>query len=469
MKRWLVFFAALAALVLGAPFGKSAVAQTGQSQAVAADLLFTGPTSPDLRAGVGFGASWLVDFVQRAQQRTFGCDGPTVIMSGNADDIVRGYRGEAYIFVATCRIEFIHVSQLGRLTASQGGAPVAVGRIPDPAAPEHGFSLFPCSLPGGSDLPDAKLTMAFVSPNVAANKTETMTLARDQDKPTLKTTSQPPKGTKVRPGDRITVRIEASEEYRDTRWGWQSGIKKIQLRDESLNRDVVPHYEDTGPMRPCAEKPWKQWLEVTYTVPPNPPPVIRLRATAWDFAGNKDEDVGVFPTGDWYGTLEWSFEGTTEGTPTSVGGNSKRTGRADLVLKQNRRGTVEGTLLGSQTMENLWAYSDMHQYCRFRTRGPNEVSAKLEGAYEETRGHPMFQPSEIVANVEEVLVDSRECTSPPSRSDMSMELSAFLPRLVHKLRRTADGSFAAREEINSVGPRSRLTGQYVLRLRQTSN
>ena len=36
-----------------------------------------------------------------------------------------------------------------------------------------------------------------------------------------------------------------------------------------------------------------------------PPPIIRLRAIAEDFAGKKDEDVAEFPTGDWHGKFEW--------------------------------------------------------------------------------------------------------------------------------------------------------------------
>jgi hypothetical protein len=70
------------------------------------------------------------------------------------------------------------------------------------------------------------------------------------------------------------------------------------FRSQFTNQDVPPHYESSGPMRPCAQKPWELWLDVTYTVPPNPPPVIRLAARASDFAGNVDFDVGQFPTGD---------------------------------------------------------------------------------------------------------------------------------------------------------------------------
>ena len=193
----------------------------------------------------------------------------------------------------------------GDVLVGQGGVP-AIRRSSD-VDPRSGyfgaFNVKPCELPGGSDLPGAPLVISFVSANPAARATKTLTLRPDTEKPTLKTTSTPRKGTKVKPGDTIKVRMEASEEYSDTRVGWQTGVKKIQLIDEGPNPVVTPRWEGAE-MRPCAQKQWKQFLEVTYTVPPNPPPIIRLRAIAEDFAGNKDDDVGEFPTGDWYGQLQ---------------------------------------------------------------------------------------------------------------------------------------------------------------------
>ena len=149
--------------------------------------------------------------------------------------------------------------------------------------------------------------MNYAAINPRADATVRFTLSRDSLKPKLTTTSTPPKGTKVKPDDQIKVRMHASERYEDAGGGsWQTGVKKIQLTDESRNQVVPPHWEGTE-MRPCNQKQWEQTLEVTYTVPPNPPPIIRLRAIAEDFAGNKDDDLGEFPTkGDWYGTLELS-------------------------------------------------------------------------------------------------------------------------------------------------------------------
>lgn len=45
-------------------------------------------------------------------------------------------------------------------------------------------------------------------------------------------------------------------------------------------------------------------LDARYTVPPNPPPVIKLCAIAEDYAGNESDKCAEFPTGDvWKGTM----------------------------------------------------------------------------------------------------------------------------------------------------------------------
>ena len=85
----------------------------------------------------------------------------------------------------------------------------------------------PCSSPAGSDLPGADVRVAFVSGNKSANATRAFTLAQDTEKPTLTTTSNPKRGTKVDSKQKIVVRMQASEQYGEPRIGWQTGVKKI--------------------------------------------------------------------------------------------------------------------------------------------------------------------------------------------------------------------------------------------------
>ena len=145
-------------------------------------------------------------------------------------------------------------------------------------------------------------------------------------------------------------------------------MKKLQLIDEGPNPVVTPRWEGDQ-MRACAAKQWKQFLEVTYTVPPNPPPVIRLRAVAEDFAGNTDQDFAEFPTGDWYGTFEWahSCQGPTLKDDT--------VGISDLALNDDGRGNLTGALVGS-TPHRRQAMAT----CSYSYVAPGGFTAKLIGS-----------------------------------------------------------------------------------------
>ncbi len=264
----------------------------------------------------------------------------------------------------------------GTILVEQGPVPelVLAPANPEPSNnPDWGyiktFSVQPCRLDGGSDLPGAKLTVAYQPlPRTASAATFAMTLAPDKDKPTLKTTSTPQKGTMVKPGDTIKVRMEASEEYNAARYDWQAGVKKMQLTDESRGQVVPPIWEATGDPRPCAQKHWKQTLEVTYTVPSNPPPIIRLRAIAEDFAGNKDTDLGEFPTGgDWHGSIEWWIPAP----------RSRVWGRLDLTVDYDGRGNLKGRMAGDSHVES----PAVGVYCGMTTEAPAKISADLNGQY----------------------------------------------------------------------------------------
>jgi hypothetical protein len=120
--------------------------------------------------------------------------------------------------------------------------------------------------------------------------------ARDDKPPTLTTTSQPKKGSKVKAGQTITVTMVARDDADHLQTGIES-IRLIPLSDGG--RDVAP-----TPMRygPCSD-PREKRVVATYVVPDNPPPVLRLRACAWDHANNQDCDVAEFPTQEtWAGS-----------------------------------------------------------------------------------------------------------------------------------------------------------------------
>jgi len=124
----------------------------------------------------------------------------------------------------------------------------------------------------------------------------------DKDAPKLKVTWTPPKGTKVKAGDKIKVTIRASERYEDGHKSWPTGVYNIQLTADdglvdSKNYGRVPD--------PCE----RRTFEATYTVPRNPPQIVHLTAIAEDAGGHKDPEVGKFPTVEvWHGTDENSYD-----------------------------------------------------------------------------------------------------------------------------------------------------------------
>jgi len=119
----------------------------------------------------------------------------------------------------------------------------------------------------------------------------------DKEPPKLDTNSVPPKGTKVEANSTIVVTMVAADRANQ----WQTGIKSIQLQDISTNPNgiLVPSPADYGRLpNPCNAATMQRTHVVTYKVPANLPPIVRLRAIAEDFAGNVDTDIGDFPTGE---------------------------------------------------------------------------------------------------------------------------------------------------------------------------
>jgi hypothetical protein len=126
---------------------------------------------------------------------------------------------------------------------------------------------------------------------------------RDREPPRLHTTSVPPKGSRVWPGQQITVTMEA----RDDDNAWQTGMESLQLLAQEASGDVLvgaEHYRPT-PRANCEGRPEPRRLVLVYTVPRNPPPIVRLKAIAQDFANLSDFDIGEFPTREmWRGYIK---------------------------------------------------------------------------------------------------------------------------------------------------------------------
>jgi len=230
------------------------------------------------------------------------------------------------------------------VTGSQGEGSVP---LPYVISGNADVDVAPCSLPGGNDLPGATIVIRYEATGYDGKPqrlAETFTLGDDRDAPALDVHSIPPKGSKVRAGDKIVVKINADEGFGDGRGSWQTGVQSIQLLAD--DGKVEPDFTEPGMLpKACANKSWKRTLETTYKVPKNPPPIVHLTAIAADFAGNENFKTAEFPVGDWYGTFKWSAH---QEVPT---GPQDWKGSADLVLTEDGKGGLTGRLKGSQAQK----------------------------------------------------------------------------------------------------------------------
>jgi hypothetical protein len=237
------------------------------------------------------------------------------------------------------------VTYSGSVFATMASTLVPVGHLDfDPPDLLEGASTFdPCSLPGGSDLPGAKLTYEVVvyKPGPTKEFTGHATLDSDHASPVLSGGSVPVAGTMVHEGQTITVHITATE---PTTQGPQEGIHDIQLTGPDGLIDSKDY--GTHPTK-CDTSRLTKTLTATYTVPKDPPPVITLTAHASDFAGNESTPLSAsFPTtktSHWTGTMDTTATVQTNSTacPTET---ETRTDTLDLTV--DAQGAVQGTQTG---------------------------------------------------------------------------------------------------------------------------
>jgi len=146
----------------------------------------------------------------------------------------------------------------------------------------------------------AKSTKGIISAVIISAQTAT-----DKERPKLDTNSVPRKGAKIKAGDKITVTMVA----RDNANAWQSGIKTIQLVADSEGGRFI-EVRNYLPSPGCLAPPMERRVVATYTVPQNPPPIVRLTALTEDFGGLMDTDVGEFPTVEvWKGSVKLERDG----------------------------------------------------------------------------------------------------------------------------------------------------------------
>jgi len=174
-----------------------------------------------------------------------------------------------------------------------------------PAEHSKEFRWDPCYYFPGSDLPGAKFQF-FVSTTGTV-----VTLGNDTSDPTVKVISTPARGTKVRTGDKINLKVTANEQR--SGGSWQTGVKVIQITAEPGGLVKEPWVNSSNLPKACDDKTWEQKDEATYTVPKDPPPIIKICALAEDYVGNQAQPICVkFRTVEvWHGTWEHFIDTTS--------------------------------------------------------------------------------------------------------------------------------------------------------------
>jgi len=236
------------------------------------------------------------------------------------------------------------------VSATVNGALQKLGDYtPDPEGVLTSFYSNPCNLPGGSDLPGTKImvtsALSLQADQPIATIPATFTLGDDDLAPRIKSplqTSIPP-GSKVKPGDKITITATAQEK----RLGpapWQTGVKDIQF---TANGDVIddPNNPWVNPSKlpqACDKKTWEHTAQLTYTVPKDASGLINLCAFAEDYNQAGSDTCATFHTGNhWIGTMR-----TMNSWTSSVGGCTNGQWLSNLDFYVAKDGTVTGTGTG---------------------------------------------------------------------------------------------------------------------------
>jgi hypothetical protein len=191
------------------------------------------------------------------------------------------------------------------------------------------FWVDPCWLEGGSDLPNTKVTVEAMVGSGGVRRV--ITLGDDTLAPRVHVVSTPARGSKVKAGDKINLKVDATE----LRKGgpWQTGVKMVQVYALPGGQVGEPWVNSASPLsQKCEQKTWEHKYEATYTVPDNPPPIIQLCAEAEDYVGNPSQNCGEFVTGDWYGTLQEHEQGNIYNDTVYV----------DFSFSEESDGTIKG-------------------------------------------------------------------------------------------------------------------------------
>jgi hypothetical protein len=195
----------------------------------------------------------------------------------------------------------------------------------------------------------------------------------DTAAPTI--TVDPPSGTRVKNGQRLTIKVTATEPPT----GWQAGVRQIQIEDLDRHTNLEPWNNPVPSPRPCGNAGLEWTIERRYEVPADVP-VARLKIKARDYHNPQQELLVEYPTGDWTGTFMWDSTST-----------HRVTARADIVLNHDGRGNLTGTMAGVHEL-----HAPTSAGCPVT---PNRFRISLVGSYTEARSFKV-----LIRNIEETKI-----------------------------------------------------------------
>jgi hypothetical protein len=214
-------------------------------------------------------------------------------------------------------------------------------------------------------VPNSSYQLYFV-PNGEADVDVVWTLKPDQEKPKLEVVWTPPNGSKVKAGDKITAKLTARDDATEA----ETGVARLRV-DIGVGGGTVGApaiFPPPMPLQECGRQNPVRTFETTYTVPPNPPPVVQLRGYARDFAGNETWSDAQFPTGEvWKGTINLVRDGRNPQC-------SAITSTAEYTVVV----ASDGTVTGSGTFDH-GAYTCPPNFTAPPTQGTIKLGGKKEG------------------------------------------------------------------------------------------
>jgi hypothetical protein len=182
----------------------------------------------------------------------------------------------------------------------------------------------------------------------------------------------PPSGTKVKKGEKLKIKVTATEPDE----GWQAGIKQIQIEDLDRHTHLSPWDNPSAAPQPCGHTDLTKTVERDYQVPDVP--VARLKVKARDYHNQPTEITVRYPTASVTGGMGW-------GVPIRhANANGRQWGNVAITLDYDSEGNVTGTLSGEEFVEVTSA-------CSMRTVTPVRHLGKLTGQYTPSQNRLSFQ------------------------------------------------------------------------------